>query len=256
VPGIDSDTDPDDALSLGEKWLQSTVQVQHRIIVMNAVKMSGNSPRLSRLASRFPVYSPQSHYPPQGTKAVLAVYPTLKTLGWAEDLAINGALCVVSWTTDYTAWIARTGAVNLADPDAAVPELAPLPAPVAERLDGAIFFGGHNGFLGGHEKDRLVGDLIWISENHRVTPEAVEAYLLASGDVRAEGALRARKWYEGVLAGKRFRGTAAVTLHAAAEPHYAWIFEDQAGPATARGRSLESSYGTLPPAASSLPGLR
>ena len=95
IPGLNTDFDPDEALALGEAWLRSRQDVRSRVVVMNAKKMMSNSLRLGRLASRFPFVSPQSREAGPSPRAVLAVYPTNRTLDLAQELALDGALCEI-----------------------------------------------------------------------------------------------------------------------------------------------------------------
>lgn len=208
IPGLKSDFDRDDALRLGERWLRSVAGVNGRIVVMNAKKMSGNNALLARLRGSFEFVSPQARYPSaQKPLAVLAIYPTNDTLDLAGQLALRGALCVIPGTIDdLTGWITRTRAVNLAAPTEEPPAMPTLPEEVRSELDRILFFGGHNGFLGGGEKERCFRG---IREFERLpdtpAPEAVETYMLSTGKVRADGARRFRAWYEGALSGKRFK---------------------------------------------------
>ena len=210
VPGFNTDFDPDTAIALGERWLFSRADVKGRIVVMNAAKMAGNRPSLARLAGRVPFVSPQTRsWLPDGPLAVLAIYPTNKTLHFAEARALDGALCVIPGTIDdVTSWVARSQAINLAAPDELAPALPAIDPEVKEILDGTISFGGNNDFYGGYEKDRAVRDLREIVAARRgLTPEALEGYALSTGEVRTpDGAARLRQWYEGVLAGKRYKG--------------------------------------------------
>jgi hypothetical protein len=75
------------------------------------------------------------------------------------------------------------------------------------RLYVERIFDGHNGFLGAGGKEHAIHTLRRIAGGpDRPDPQAVEDYLLASGQTHAEGAKRARRWYEEILVGKRHRG--------------------------------------------------
>lgn len=75
---------------------------------------------------------------------------------------------------------------------------------IDEELRHVAAFGGHNGFLGGGEKE------VAIRAFHRMrrmagapTCEALEDYLRSTGEVDAEGVARAGRWWHEVLEGKR-----------------------------------------------------
>jgi hypothetical protein len=139
--------------------------------------------------------------------AVLAVWASLPTLEFAERLATGGALCVIPGSIDEVlAWLARTAAVSLADPDA-----PPVPGPqlieeVKHALDMTLRFDGHNQFVGGGGKEDAIRTLRRIAAmSLRPTSQDISAYALASGETGYKGAARLAEWYERILAGKSFR---------------------------------------------------
>jgi hypothetical protein len=86
------------------------------------------------------------------------------------------------------------------------PSHEPLPADVIDALDSMIFFDGYNGFLGAGGKENAIRHLRTIASlPDRPEPEAIENYLVASGEVERHGASRASKWYAEILQGKRHR---------------------------------------------------
>lgn len=121
-------------------------------------------------------------------------------------MATRSSLCVIPWEmADIMAWIERTGARCVVEGFDA-PLRQALPVEIEEELRHVVSFGGHNGFLGGGEKE------VAVRAFHRVvrrrdapTREALEDYLRSTGEVNAEGVQRAGKWYEEVRQGKRHR---------------------------------------------------
>lgn len=88
-----------------------------------------------------------------------------------------------------------------------------LPLDVRKSLDSMLFFGGHNGFVGGGEKEDAIRRLREIAHrSHRPSADLIEAYLLASGETHAKAAARARRWYEEISAGKQHRDYARRTI--------------------------------------------
>jgi hypothetical protein len=209
VPGLDTDFDPDQALELALDWLGTVACDGARIIVMFAKNMVGNRPLLTWAAQRYPVVSPRSksRLPYGRPNSVLAVWPDGQTLELAQRLALDGALCVIPGSLyDVRPWVVRTGATNLADPGGSGEGLPELHPDVTGTLDSVLFFGGHNGFLGGGEKEQVVRRLQdLVRAGHRPDPDAVESYALASGETDHKGARRLREFYAGILAGRKFR---------------------------------------------------
>jgi hypothetical protein len=209
IPGLNTSFDPDRALDFGWAWLDEESRRRSPLIVLNAVKMTQNRRRLAEMAQRFPVRSPQARYAPgDPPHAVLAVWPTVKTLEFAERLAWEGALCVIPNTLDdMSTWIARAQALNLTDP-AAPPIAGPVLIEDARRaLDGTLEFDGHNSFLGGGGKDDAIRTLRRVaSMSPRPSAEDIEAHALASGKTDYDGAARLSAWYRRILQGGYFRG--------------------------------------------------
>lgn len=210
VPGLDdADFDPDESLEIALDWLGGVPCRGERLIVMNTKSMKDNRPLLSRAAQRYEFISPRSRArrPFGGGNAVLSVWPTGETLELAQRLALDGALCVIAGTLfDVTSWIARTAATNLADPEADAVTPEQLDDALVSELKSILFFGGHNSFLGGGEKERAIRGLrSLVAAGHHPPPEAIEAFANASGDTDHKGAERLRGFYEGVLEGKQFR---------------------------------------------------
>lgn len=205
IPGPDA-LDMDLGLRLGYQWLDSVPCRGERVVVLYAKKMLNNRPMLAR-ASRYHVVSPRSRDIPYATAgAVLAIWPNADTLEFAQQLALDSALCAIPYTHDVTWWITRSGAVNLADPNSAPATLATVDAAVAKRLDWVLSFGGHNGFVGGDDKETAARELReMLAAGHRPTPQEVEDYARASGETTVEGARRLRSYYEKTLAGRQLR---------------------------------------------------
>lgn len=210
VPGLDSDLDRDEGLVAGFRWL---VEAERKfgapgVIVMYAKGMVRNAPLLEQAAGRWQFVSTRSSSPTRRERGpVLAIWPSNdRTLELAEQLALGTALCVIPGSiTDVSAWIRRTNAECLVAGFAAAagPVLA---QEITESLDHLLFFGGHNGFLGGGEKEYAIRSLTEISQRRDApSPDAVEEYLRASGETDGDGAQRAGKWYSEILEGKRHR---------------------------------------------------
>ncbi|MEA2579934.1 MAG: hypothetical protein QOE83_826, partial [Actinomycetota bacterium] len=67
-------------------------------------------------------------------------------------------------------------------------------------------FDGHNGFVSGAGKIDVVRRLReMVAAGHRPSPADVEAYVDASPEVWSGGGARLRRYYEGILDGKRFK---------------------------------------------------
>lgn len=207
IPGLKSDFDPDKAIALGADWLRSQAGVKSRVVVMNTKGMIGNRRSLGPLASQFLVASPLSRDGGDKPRAVLAIWPARKALTLAEDLALDGALCVIPGNSeDVTHWIVRAGAINLLSPDDKPPKFQALSDEVRTTLDSLCFLGGHNDFYGGGEKESAIPSLRRIAASvDRPTPQEIEDYVLASGKTGPTGAGRLREWYEGLLENKRFK---------------------------------------------------
>jgi hypothetical protein len=208
IPGLNTDFDPDRALSIGFRWLDDASYGRRRVVVLNAANMLGNRPALARAADRYSVVSPRTRDQPRGRgNAILAVWPTMQTLALAEGFASEGGLCVIPDSLDdVTVWVSRTRAVNLADPKSGPAAPLALGWDVTNVLNSLLGFDGHNGFYGAGGKEQAVRDLrAMIAADHRPKPDEVEAYAIASGETHHRGAAHLREIYEGVLAGRRFR---------------------------------------------------
>jgi hypothetical protein len=205
IPGP-NEFDMDDGLRLGYRWLERSAPAGHRVVVLHATKMVSNRPTL-RQATKYTVVSPRSRGVPYGDAgAVLAIWPNAPTLEFAEELAFGAPLCVIPYNHDIAWWITKTGATNLTAPDERPDRQCGLPVSVADTLDSILQFGGHNGFLGGGEKEDAVSDLrAMVAAGHRPTPDDLENYARASGETDIDGARRLRGFYEAILAGRTLR---------------------------------------------------
>jgi len=212
VPGLNDKIDPDEALAIAFAWLGEAERESGAagVIVMYAKRMMGNRPALGEAASRWPFVSPRSRSHsglPRGTGPVLCVWPPDdKTLELAEQLAFGSALCVIPGTRyDASGWIARSGAGALVQ-GALTPRLPSLSKEVEAELDSLSFFGGHNMFLGGGEKEQAIQTLRRFARlADRPTRAAIEAHLRSNRQVHGNGAERVGKWYDEVLEGRRHR---------------------------------------------------
>jgi hypothetical protein len=204
LPAFDSDADPDEVLEAGFDWLRRAERAQgvRGVLAMHATRMRQNRPALA--AAPWGIVSPRSRAGYRIGGPVLAIWPPERTLELAEQMAMRSSLCVIPYEmADITAWIERTGAKCVVEGFDA-PTRQALPVEIEEELRHVVSFGGHNGFLGGEEKE------VAIRAFHRVvrrrdapTREAVEDFLRSTGEVDAEGVRRAGKWYEEVRQGKR-----------------------------------------------------
>jgi hypothetical protein len=212
VPGLDQDFDPDDALLVAFDWLRAAER-EHGgagVLVMNAASMRGNRPLLG--SAPWDIVSRRTRRP-RGTGPVLAVWPTAQTLDFAEHLAIGTALCVVPGTlSDMAPWIRRTNAVSLVQ-GFDVQKSPSLSTEITESLDHMLFFGGHNHFLGGGEKEDAIGRLKLIARRADAPSRGeIEGYLRSTGRTDSSGAERAGKWYEEIQQGKRHRDDRGRTI--------------------------------------------
>lgn len=207
VPGLMHDIDRDESLRCGLGWLQDAERTYGRVgrIVMYAKKMAGNAPLLMAAAQQWEFVSPRSRHS-YDRGPVLAVWPPdAGVIELAEDLSRGCALCVIAGRYDLSAWITRARATCLLA-GFEEPLSEELAAEVQESLDHMLFFDGHNGFIGAGGKEDAIRRLQTIAAPaNRPTPEEIEGYLLASGETDAEGARRARRWYDEILAGKQHR---------------------------------------------------
>ena len=217
VPGLGHEIDRDESLKVGFRWLAETERKYGvvGVVVMYTKGMVRNAPLLEQAAGRWQFVSTRSSSPSRrGRGPVLAIWPPDdRTLELAEQLAVGSALCVIPGSlNDGTAWIRRTNARCLVDGFAA-PDAAVLADEISKSLDHMLFFGGHNGFLGGGEKEDAIRRLIAISRRPDApSQEAIEEYLRASGKTDGDGARRAGKWYEEILEGKRHRDYTGRTI--------------------------------------------
>lgn len=208
VPGLQHEIDRDESLRAGFAWLASAERAYggRGVIVMYATSMVTNAALLGQASCRWPIVSPRSKRPaPRGP--VLAIWPPdYGVLEFAENLALDKGLCVVSGRFDLSPWIAKTGAKCLIDGYDEEPGMSDVPSEVAVRLDHMLSFDGRNGFIGAGGKEDAIRQLQAIARRaNRPAPEAVEAHLVASGKTTAHGASQARKWYEEIMAGRHHR---------------------------------------------------
>lgn len=204
IPGLNDDIDRDESLRIGFAWLHGAEEEfgERGVLVMHFQRMKHNAPLVAEAAERWELISPRSGGGRSGP--TLAIWPTERDLEFAETIGRTTAVCVIPGSHSIRPWIARTGARCLAEGWELADEQASLPDEVARALDGILFFGGRNGFIGGGEKERTIRGLRDIAAMpNRPAPEQIEYYLRASGDTREKGVRRAVKWYEEILQGKR-----------------------------------------------------
>jgi hypothetical protein len=209
IPGLEDDIDRDQGLAYGYQWL---IDAERKyggtgMVVMYAVRMVGNAPLLAEFAARWEFYSLRSRgYGRRSKGPVLAIWPTDRTLEFAEQLALGTALCVIPGTSyDSLPWIRRTGARCLVEGFSVAPGQT-LPDDIGKTLDSLLSFGGHNEFLGGGEKEMTITALRKIAARPDApSREAVEEYLAGSGQTRSGGVHRAGEWYDEIRRGKRHR---------------------------------------------------
>lgn len=209
IPGLEDDIDRDQGLALGYQWLINAERKYGGtgMVVMYAKKMVGNAPMLADFAARWEFLSLRSPgYGRRSKGPVLAIWPTDRTLEFAEQLALGSALCVIPGSHDDSLpWIRRTGAQCLVKGHSIAPG-TPLPIDVAETLDHVLAFGGHNDFLGGHDKQRAISELRRIAARADApSREAIQGHVAASGQTSADGVRRIGLWYDEIRQGKRHR---------------------------------------------------
>ena len=207
LPGLNDDSvDSDEVLRAAFEWLHDEPCNGARLIVMNTLGMVNNRPIIARASARYTVVSPRSQkgVSPIGN-AVLAIWPVNDTLELAERLARGGSLCVIPGTLDDLGhWILRASAQHLWNPGEVPDQTPKLEEAVRSVLDSIVYFGGHNDFSGGTEKQMSIRNLrAMISDGNRPDPTDLENYVLTRG-VRSKGARRLREWYEGLLKGRIF----------------------------------------------------
>jgi hypothetical protein len=210
IPGLnDDEVDADDAIELAFRWLRTVGCEGARLVVMNTAGMIGNR-RSLRAAAGFRVVSPQTRNAELSRRrnAVLAIWPTTRTLDLAEGLALDGSLCVIPGTIDdVRPWMLRTSAKNLWAPHGELEPMPELAEEVRRVLDSIISFDGHNDFIGAGGKETSIARLrALVRDGYRPDAQDLENYVLASGGTRShKGAQRLREWYQGILDGRRFR---------------------------------------------------
>jgi hypothetical protein len=208
IPGDLHGEEQEERLRLGLGWLEDAEGKYggRGAIAMYAASMQENTPTLTQASKRWSFVSPRSSRS-SGQGPVLAVWPPdASVLEFAEGLAYRSALCVVSGRWNISPWVKKSGAKCLLPGYEDLPAGPELSQEVAELLDGMLRFDGHNGFIGAGGKEHAIRVLRRIAaEPDLPNPQAIEDYLFASGETHAEGAQRARKWYEEILAGKRHR---------------------------------------------------
>jgi hypothetical protein len=205
LPAFDSDADPDEVLAAGFAWLRRQEEATggRGVLAMHAASMRRNRPIL--VSAPWDIVSPRSR---GGYRSgpVLAIWPGDRVLELAEHMALRSALCVIPYEAkDIAGWVERTGAKPVVAGFEA-PAREALPAEIEDELRHAVAFGGHNGFLGGGEKEIAIRALHRIRRMPgRPTREALEDFLRSTGEVGADGVTRAGKWWDEVLDGKRHR---------------------------------------------------
>lgn len=209
VPGLDDDIDQADSLAVAFEWLadEELRRGSPGVIAMFAVKMVSNDPAITHAASRWDLVSPRSHRPGRGRGPVLCIWPPDdRTLEFAEGLAQGSALCVIpGLLMSIGSWIRRAQATCLLDGFEAEP-IASVPPDIGRTLDGMLFFGGHNGFLGGGEKEDAVRRMREFARRPDApTRDQLEDYLRGSGKTSGDGAGRAGEWYERIREGRSMR---------------------------------------------------
>lgn len=213
VPGLDEDkVDPDDALEVAFAWLREAERQYGGtgVLVMNAALMRGNRPALA--SAPWEIVSPRTQRP-RGQGPVLGVWPVERTLELAESMAFRAALCVIPGSLFAIApWIRRTRATCLVE-GFEVAAMTNLPAEVVESLDHMLFFGGHNSFLGGGEKEDAIRRLREIARRPDApTREETEEHIRSQGATDADGAERIGRWYDEVRQGRRHRDYSGRTI--------------------------------------------
>lgn len=208
VPGLNDAIDRDESLQIGLEWLIAAEGVcQHRgFIFMHAKSMARNAPLLTAAARRWEFVSPRSRRP-LAVGPVLAIWPPgPEEIELAEELARDTALCLIAGRYPIGAWVRKSGAKCLALGFESNIGGGRLSGDVEELLDGMLVFDGHNGFLGAGGKEEAIRALRAIAMHAaRPASQTIEDYLISSGDTDADGARRARRWYEEILTGKQHR---------------------------------------------------
>lgn len=212
IPGLDDPDYWDDCIYLGIEWLEA--MRLPGVLVLDTIGSAQNRPELADAATQYDLVAPRSRHRwrgyAHGPYAVLAVWPNGPTLELAESIAHGGALCVVPGTRhEIVGWIAKTSASNwVADDTDAIDTTFGLGPEVVDTLQFVARFDGHNNLRGAGGKETTIRVLrAMVAKGHQPDPGDVEQFMAAQPEMKSStGALRAREWYEGILAGKTFRG--------------------------------------------------
>jgi hypothetical protein len=201
---VPDDVDEDKAATLALDWVDGLDCDGDVLLMCNG--LTGHVPPALRALR---VVSPRGRSRTRQWRGniVIALRPFNDTLETAQNLALDGALCVMAGhNEDVSAWVARTGAVNLADPAGEPLRLAALHPEIEKAVDSILIFGGRNGFIGAGEKEHTVRRLrALLADGHRPPAEDLEAYLRASGKTSERGVKQFVKYYQGLLEGREFR---------------------------------------------------
>ena len=190
VPDDDPHRPWDDAAEIAADWIweRSEVEGVPPLLVTNTLKSGTFMPVLHEIARK------GGHAAPLGKERfergpVLVYVPVEKTLRFAMDLARGYSLAIVETTSFPLAeWAAGAGAINLLVGTASQSSIG---EDVRHDLDSTIFFGGHNGWTGSHEKKHALSHLTDHVRGGRLTPDQAASYAM-SKHVSDRGAKRLR----------------------------------------------------------------
>ena len=191
VPDDDSELSYDEMEAPAVEWIkQASVEAGVApILVVNAVNSAAGPGIIADFGRQYGFTTPKTKDRPGSGVPVLASRPTLEAFDYARDLARGSALCVIEGMSFPLAmWAAEVGAVNLLDPDAAVPALAPE---LKKDLDSIHFFGGNVGWSGSHERDHARDFLRTWRDLGKLDADLICGYMQAKGtDARGIKSLR------------------------------------------------------------------
>lgn len=195
VPDDDPHRPWDDAAELAAQWIweRSDIENEPPLLVTNALASAQGIASLEDIARAGGHTTPQSRNRRFTPRPVLAYVPDPRSLRLAIDLARGHSLAIVEGSLFPLAeWAAAADAINLLTGRQSATD---LDARVRKDLDLVIFFGGHNGWTGPHEKQDARRRLASHVTAGDLTGAQAASYAMAHG-VSDRGAARLQQLLE------------------------------------------------------------